>query len=111
MASSSGKILHHWLDRAALQDLLVLQLDTQIWEIGIDNTTNKCGYKYNIYYPSYLREEPIGIVFYKKWVHQFFHHPRIGDLYLGPIHKEVTEYEVTNNGAIIDEEAKDQLAL
>jgi len=73
--------------------------------------TNKYRYKYNVYYLNHLGEEPVGIVFHKKWVHQFFHHPRVGDPYLGLVYKEVTEYKVTNNGAITDEEAEDQLTL
>ena len=111
MASSLGKTSHHWLDRAALHNLPVLQSDTWIWEVNTDNATNKYRYKYNIYYPSHLREEPVGIVFYKKWVHQFFYHARVGDPYLGPVHKEATEYKVTNNSAITDEEPEDQLTL
>ncbi len=103
--------MHHWLDRVALQELPVLWLDTWIQEIDTDDATNKYGYKYNVYYPSHLGEEPIGIVFYKKWVYQFFHHPRIEDPYLGPIHKKATKYEVTNNSTITDKETEDQLTL
>ncbi len=66
---------------------------------------------YNIYYPKHLGEEPIGVVRYKNWIHQFFHHTRIGDPYLGPVHKEVTRYEITDHGSTTEEEPEDQLTL
>jgi len=66
---------------------------------------------YNIYYPEHLGEEPVGVVRYKDKIHQFFHHARVGDPYLGPIHKEATRYEITDHGDSTEDEAADQLAL
>ena len=51
------------------------------------------------------------MVRYKDKIHQFFHHARIGDPYLGPIHKEATRYEITDHGNSTEDEAADQLAL
>ncbi len=48
---------------------------------------------------------------YKDWIHQFFHHARVGDPYLGPVHKEATKYKITNHGSTTEEDPKDQLAL
>ena len=73
---------------------------------------NKYGYMYNVYYPEHLGEEPVGVVRYKDKIHQFFHHTRVGDPYLGPIHKEATRHEITDNGSTTEEEEPaDQLAL
>ncbi len=66
---------------------------------------------YNVYYPEHLGEEPVGVVRYKDKIHQFFHHTRIGDPYLGPIHKEATKYEITDHGSTTEEEPTNQLAL
>ncbi len=66
---------------------------------------------YNLYYLQHLSEELVGIVLYKGQLYQFFHHTWVGDPYLGLVHKEATEYKITNNGSITDEEPKDQLAL
>ena len=65
MASSSGKTLRHWLDRAVLHDFTGLQPKTCIREVGTDDANNKYGYTYNVYYPEHLREEPVGVVHYK----------------------------------------------
>ncbi len=52
------------------------------------------------------------MVHYKDKIHQFFHHARVGDPYLGPVYKEATKHEITDHGsATEDEEAADQLAL
>ncbi len=110
-SSSSGKGARHWLDRAVLRDFKNLQINTRIREIGTDDATNKYGYTYNIYYPEHLGEEPVGVVRYKDKIHQFFHHARVGDPYLGPIHKEATRYEITDHGDSTEDEAADQLAL
>ena len=64
-----------------------------------------------MYYPEHLGEEPVGVVCYKDKIHQFFHHTRIGDPYLGPIHKEATKHEITDHGSTTEEEPTDQLAL
>src|SRR5712671_5000615 len=115
MASSSsslGKSARHWLDRAVLRDFKNLRIDTRIREIGTDDDANKYGYTYNIYYPEHLGEEPVGVVRYKDKIHQFFHHARVGDPYLGLIHKEATRYEITDHGSTTEEEEPtDQLAL
>src|SRR6266853_1496888 len=110
-SSSSGKSARHWLDRAVLRDFRNLRIDTRIREISTDDTTNKYGYTYNIYYPEHLGEEPVGVLRYKDKIHQFFHHARVGDPYLGPIHKEATRYEITDHGNSTEDEAADQLAL
>src|SRR5216683_1828652 len=110
-SSSSGKSARHWLDRAVLRDFKDLQIDTRIREISTDDATNKYGYTYNIYYPEHLGEELVGVVRYKDKIHQFFHHARIGDPYLGPIHQEATRYEITDHGDSTEDEAADQLAL
>ncbi len=103
--------MHHWLDRAILRNFQGLRPDTRIREIGTDDATNKYGYTYNVYYPEHLREEPVGVVRYKDKIHQFFHHARVGDPYLGPIHKEATKHEISNHSSSTEEEATDQLAL
>ncbi len=64
-----------------------------------------------MYYPEHLGEEPVGVVCYKDKIHQFFHHTRIGDPYLGPIHKEATKYEITDHSSTTEEEPANQLAL
>ncbi len=52
------------------------------------------------------------MVCYKDKIHQFFHHARIGDPYLGPVYKEATKHEITNHGSTTEEEEPtDQLAL
>src|SRR5712671_897644 len=66
---------------------------------------------YNLYYPQHLSKGPVGIVFHKRRVHQFFHHPQIGDPYLGLVHKEATKYKITQNSSITDKEPEDQLAI
>src|SRR6266851_5700255 len=110
-SSSSGKNSRHWLDRAVLHDFRGLRTDTRIREVGTDDATNKYRYTYNVYYPEHLREEPVGVVRYKDKIHQFFHHTRIGDPYLGPIHKEATKHKITDHGSTTEEEPVDQLAL
>src|SRR5216683_1691109 len=110
-SSSSGKNSHHWLDRAILHDFRGLRSDTRIREVGTDDTTNKYGYTYNVDYPEHLGEEPVGVVRHKDKIHQFFHHARIGDPYLGPIHKEATKHEITDHGSTTEEEPAYQLAL
>src|SRR6266851_7826431 len=111
-SSSSGKSSHHWLDRAVLCDFQGLRTDTCIREVGTDDATNKYRYTYNIYYPEHLGEEPVGVVCYKDKIHQFFHHTRIGDPYLGPVHKEATKHKITDHSSTIeDKEPADQLAL
>jgi len=50
-------------------------------------------------------------VFYKGKFHQFFHHQRIGDPYLGPVHKEATKYKIPKDNSTTDDGAKAQLAL
>jgi len=94
-----------------LHDFQNLQSDTRIREVGTDDATNKYGYTYNIYYPEHLREEPVGVVHYKDKIHQFFHHARIGDPYLGLIHKEATKHKITDHSSTTEEEPTDQLAL
>ncbi len=65
-----------------------------------------------MYYPEHLGEEPVGVVCYKNQIHQFFHHARIGDPYLGPVHKEAMKHEITDHGSTTEEEEPaDQLAL
>ncbi len=66
---------------------------------------------YNLYYPEDLAKEPTGVVFYKGRFHQFFHHTRVEDPYLGPVYKEATEYKIPKDNSTTDEEAKDQLTL
>ena len=52
------------------------------------------------------------MVCYKDKIHQFFHHTRIGDPYLGPVHKEATKHKITDHSSTIeDKEPADQLAL
>ncbi len=100
------------MDRAILRDFSGLQSDTHIREIGTDDVTNKYGYTYNIYYPEHLGEEPVGVVRYQNRIHHFFHHTRVGDPYLGPVHKEATKYEITNHGSSTEEDdAAEQLTL
>ncbi len=102
----------HWLDRALLHDFTGLQTDTRIREISTDDATNKYRYTYNVYYPQHLGEEPVRVVCYQDQIHQFFHHARIGDPYLGPVHKEATKYEITDHSSTTEEEEPaDQLAL
>ena len=103
--------MHHWLDRAILRNFQGLRPDTRIREIGTDDATNKYSYTYNVYYPEHLGEEPVSVVRYKNQIHQFFHHTRVGDPYLGPIHKEATKHEISDHSSSTEEEATDQLAL
>ena len=111
-SSSSGKTLCYWLDRAVLCDFQGLRTDTRIREVGTDDATNKYRYTYNVYYPEHLGEEPVGVVHYKDKIHQFFHHARIGDPYLGPVHKEAMRHEITNHSSTTEEEEPtDQLTL
>jgi len=73
---------------------------------------NKYRYMYNVYYPEHLGEEPVGVVCYKNKIHQFFHHTRVGDPYLGPVHKEATKHEIIDHSSTTEEEEPaDQLAL
>jgi len=52
------------------------------------------------------------VVHYKDRIHQFFHHARIGDPYLGPVHKEATKHKITDHGSTTEEEEPtDQLTL
>ncbi len=49
---------------------------------------------------------------YQNRIHHFFHHTRIGDPYLGPVHKEVTKYEITDHSSSTEEDdAVEQLAI
>jgi hypothetical protein len=100
-----------WLDKSVLQTLPTLQLDTQLQEVEPEDSSNKYGYLYHVYYPEDPAKEPIGVVFYQGKFHRFFHSETIGNPYLGLEHKEVNQYELFKDDATTEGSTKEQLTL
>jgi hypothetical protein len=75
---------------------------------GTLNTTNlMTRYLYNVYYLEDLTKEPIGIVFYQKKFHQFFHSEMSRRPYLGLAQDEVNKYKLPDDDTTIEGSTED----
>jgi hypothetical protein len=111
MASSSKKTTRQWIDKAALHTLPTLQSDSRIREVDTDDTQNKYGYLYNVYYPEDPSKPPVGVVYHKEKFHQFYHSMTTGNPYLGDPHKEANNFELFKDDSSTEAGGDEQLTL
>jgi hypothetical protein len=83
-----------WIDKAALHALPTLRPDSRIREIDTDDSQNKYGYLYNVYYPEDPSKPPVGVVYHKEKFYQFYHSTTTGNPYLGDQCKEANHFEL-----------------
>jgi len=100
-----------WLDKAALRTLPTLRSDTRLREVEPEDSGNKYGYLYHVYYPEDPTKEPTGVVFHQGKFHRFFHSETTGNPYLGLELKEANQFELFEDGATTEGSTEEQLAL
>jgi hypothetical protein len=105
------KVSRPWIDKAALSKLPLLRADTRIREINTDDTQNKYGYLYNVYYPEDTSKLPIGVVYHKEKFHQFYHSTSMGNPYLGDPLKEANHFELFKDDSSTKAGGDKQLTL
>jgi hypothetical protein len=111
MAGPSKKTTRQWLEKAALCTLPTLQLDTRLREVDTNDSNNRYGYLYHVYYLEDPTKEPIGVVFHQEKFHRFFHSETTGNPYLGVEQKEVNQFKLFEDNATTEGSTEEQLAL